>query len=84
MISSKVQQTSYEKPLNDGLYVLEQVQENLKIYAMSYDWTGKMIAVAYSDRTIKLFEKINDEWKRMKEEIRIKKACGQKLKWAYP
>ena len=84
MISSKVQQTSYEKPLNDGLYVLEQVQENLKIYAMSYDWTGKMIAVAYSDRTIKFFEKINDEWKRMREEVRIEKACGQKLKWAYP
>jgi len=32
------------------------------VYDLSFDWTGRRLAAACSDRTIKMFAKKGDKW----------------------
>jgi hypothetical protein len=54
------------------------------VYDLSFDWTGRRLAAACSDRTIKMFAKKGDKWTQEDNNIKITGAAAWKVKWARP
>ena len=54
------------------------------VYDLSFEWTGRRLAAACSDRTIKMFVKKGDKWTQEDTNIKISGAAAWKVKWARP
>lgn len=53
------------------------------VHDLSFDWTGRRIAAACSDKTIKIYVKKAEKWYE-EGVIRIQGASAWKVKWARP
>jgi WD40 repeat protein len=53
------------------------------VHDMSFDWTGRRLAAACSDKTIRMFAKRGDKWSE-ENSIKIQGASAWKVKWARP
>ena len=45
------------EPINDHNTVICQIPPNVNVYDMCFDWAGKKLAVACSDKTIRIYDK---------------------------
>jgi WD40 repeat protein len=60
------------------------IPQNVQVYDMCFDWTGTKLAVACSDKTIRIFEKKSDETWNDYPSIKTGGPAVWKVKWARP
>ena len=56
---------------------------NVIVHDMSFDWTGRRLAAACSDKLLRIFIKKGDKWID-DGVIKIQGASAWKVKWARP
>lgn len=63
--------------------MIGELPDNVVVHDLSFDWSGKRLAAACSDKTIKIYLKRSEGWV---EEgcIKIPGASAWKVKWARP
>ena len=67
----------------DTTTLIDDLNPGLVIHDIAFDWTGKRIALACSDKTVKIYVKDKKGWNK-EDTIRSQGPSIWKIKWARP
>lgn len=68
----------------DSITMISQLKQGVVVHDMVFDWSGKRIALACSDKTVKIYIKNHDNKWEQESYIKIQGSSVWKMKWIRP